>query len=64
MADKIWFIKKGNKPIAAFSSKREAIEEYEELADDEDLYKLYKIFIDDIEDFEAEMDLAQEEGLI
>ena len=32
--------------------------------DDENFYRLYRIFIDDIEDHQAEMDLAQSEGLI
>ena len=66
MADKIWFIRRNNKPIAAFGSKLEAKEEYEELVENDfdDNFRLYNILVDDIEEYEDEMSLAEEEGLI
>jgi len=65
MAKKLWFIKQDDSLVDVFSSKREALLEYEsDQEEDNDAYELYALDIDDLEDYPEELELAEENGFV
>ena len=66
MAAKLWYIRDEEGPIAVFEDKRTARDELENyhIENEDGEYKLYAIMIDDLEDYEDELSLAEAEGLV
>jgi hypothetical protein len=65
MANKIWFIREGDIPLAAYSGQEEAEDELEYLTEQLDgEYELYSIPLNLLEEYPEEYDLAQEADLV
>ncbi|MBN2510182.1 MAG: hypothetical protein JXB03_07895 [Spirochaetales bacterium] len=66
MAAKLWYIRNEDGPVAVFEDKRAAKDELEnyQIENEDDDYRLYAIMIDDLEDYEDELSLAEAEGLV
>ncbi len=66
MKDKLWFVTDGVSPIGCFLSKAAANNYMKLYSDDDDYqyYEVYDIFVDDLEDYPDEYDLALDEGFI
>lgn len=65
---RLWFIRKGNRPVSVFPSQRGAQYELDALqresAGSSESYTLYCVDVDDLEDHPAELTLAENEGII
>ncbi len=65
MAKKLWFITDGIEPIEVYDRREEAERQLTDLErEEEEVYELYFIEVDELEDYPREMELAEEYGLI
>lgn len=68
MGTRLWFISdEKNKPVKVFPSRKSAELELEAILREDpeaEDYKLYPVTLDDLEEYPAEFDLAEEEGYI
>jgi len=68
MGTRLWFIAEENgKPLKVFPSRRTAEYELEAMAREEETgveYVVYPIYLDELEEHERELELAEEEGYV
>ena len=66
MSGKLWFIGSEGEPIALFGEKRAAKDQLEtyRLDDESGEYRLYGIDVEELEDYEEEFSLAEDEGFV
>ena len=66
VAAKLWYIRDEDSLLAVFEDKRTARDELENyrIEDEGGEFKLYSVAIDDLEDYEDELSLAEAEGLV
>jgi len=68
MGTRLWFIaEEDGKPLKVFPSRRTAEYELEAMIREEDVaedFVIYPRYIDELEEHEDELDLAEEEGFV
>lgn len=66
MSSKLWFLTDGIATLSVFVDRSDAERELSKYQDDPDYqyYSTFDVFIDDLEDYPDEYDMALNEGLI